>query len=158
MKFSKKAQFEIASKTLYWGISSIILALLALGLVITTINFRGHLLSTPEKLESSILSSRFLNSPQCFAYQDPVTQRIYPRLIDLSRFTDKTINNCYVSNTTKDHNFQLLLRNLETDQEQTIQTSEWYNVPAYTIPEPVLIKNEKTTNKGLLLIYVQRPI
>ena len=154
----KKAAIAIESKTLYWGISSIILALLALSLVITAMNFRAHILSTPEKLESSILSSRFLNSPQCFAYQDSVTQRIYPRLIDLNRFTDKTINNCYLSNTTKGYNFQLLLRNLETNQEQTIQTSEWYNVPAYTITEPVLIKNEKTTNKGLLLIYTQRPI
>lgn len=150
--------FDIARKTLYWGIAGFMLSILVLGLVILLLTYNSQLTKIPPKLEVKILSSRFLYSQKCFAYQDPVTDRIYPRLIDLTRFTNKTIAECYISDTTKDFQFQLKLKNLDTNKEYIIHTSEWYNVPAFTFIEPVLIKQNNTISNGQLLVFVQKPI
>ncbi len=150
--------FDIARKTLYWGISGVILSLLVLGLVILILSYRGAATEVPPLLESTILSARFVNSPKCFAYQDSVTERVEPRLIDLTRFTDEVMAGCYISDTTKDYQFQLKLRDLDTDEERVVQTAEWYNVPAFTLTEPVLIKKGEEIHKGVLLIIVQKPV
>jgi len=157
-RMQKKAQVEIAAKTIYLGISAILLSILVLGLVLLLWNYRGELTKTPPLLESMISSARFTDSPKCLAYQDPATERAYPKLIDLARFKNEIIAECYSSDTTKDYQFQLKLKNLDKNTEYTIQTAEWYNVPAFTTIEPVLIKQEDGIYNGQLLIIVQKPI
>lgn len=153
---NKKAQFDIARKTLYWGISAVILAVLMVGLVILITNFKSSALEVNPILEATVLSHRFINSPGCFAYQDPLTERVHPRLIDSSRFNKDILASCYQSNTTRDYQFQLTLRNLENNEDITIQTQEWFNVPSFTLIEPVTIKQSNA--EAQLIIKVQRPI
>ena len=150
--------FIIASKTLYFGISIFILAALALGLVILILSHRSAITVTPPELESFLLASRFVNSPQCFAYQDPFTTRVYPGLINMDRFKSEIIKDCYISATTKDFQFQLKLKNLDTKKEEIIHTEEWFNIPSFTIIESVQIKQDGKISNGQLLIFVQKPI
>ena len=151
--------FDIARKTLYWGISAFILSLLVLGVTLMMLNYKGQMEKTSPLLEANILASRFYSSPKCFAYQDPVTERVYPRLIVLERFKEKNIiDNCYKSGSTKEYQFQMKLKNLDTGDEMVTQTSEWYNVPAFTMIEPVMIQEEDRIYNGQLLIFVQKPI
>jgi len=151
-------EFDIARKTLYWAIAGFVLSLLVLGLVIFLSMYNAGLTKTPQKLEAKILSSRFLYSSKCFAYQDPITERTYTKLIDLNRFKNEILAECYLSDTTKDYQFQLKLKNLNTNQSYQIQTKEWFNVPSFTIKESVFIKQSNTVSEGQLLIIVQKPI
>jgi len=157
-KMTELGSFDIARKTLYWGIAGFVLSILVLALVIYLSLYNVDLTKTPAKLEAKILSSRFLYPSKCFAYQDPITERTHPRLIDLSRFKNETLADCYLSDTTKDHQFQLKLKNLDNNQTYQIQTKEWFNVPSFTIREPVFIKQDGTISNGQLLIIVQKPI
>jgi len=153
---NRKAQFDIARKTLYWGISGFILSILIVGLVILITTFKASAIEFNPKLEATVISQRFINNPGCFAYQDPLTERVHPRLMDIDRFTQDTLDNCYQSNTTRDYQFQLTIRNLETNQEITIQTQEWFNVPSFTLVEPVTIKQGNADAQ--LIMKVQRRI
>ena len=155
---NKKAQEVLAWEAFYIGLAGVALSIIVLTLVIFMANYKGSLTATPPVLESALLSSRFLSSPDCFIYQDPISERVDIRLIDLSRFTNENIAGCYQSQTTKDYQFQLKLRNLDTGEEKTIQTSEWYNVPSFTITTPIRIKQENNMHNGQLLIIVQKPI
>ena len=156
---NKKAQSGIIMrKTWYILIISVLLAVLFLYLTWSFFKYDTHLTRISPQIESTILSSRFINSPNCFAYQDPITERVYPGLIDLDRFNNKIIQECYYSNTTKHYQFQLKLTDLKSKDTQTIQTKEWYNVPSFTLTQPVQIKKQNEVLNGQLLIFVQKPI
>lgn len=49
----------------------------------------------PEGLEEYIFTQRFMNNPECFTYQDKDTLRIYPGIIDLEKFKQENLDNCY---------------------------------------------------------------
>ena len=149
--------FDIARKTLYWGITAGILMFIVGGLAGVIGHYKYSLTLYPPELEAKVLSSRFLNSQHCFAYQDPVTEKIYPRIIDLSKFSNKTVASCYHSNTTKDYQFKMDLYNFEIRELYSVETQEWWNNPAFTLSEPVQIIQGENISDAYLQIFVQRP-
>lgn len=85
---NKKAQegaftAEDTIKTGIIGIGVIALAVVIFALVtgISTISFA----KVPEDIELRLIIDRFIMSPDCFAYQDPVSGRVYPGIIGKDR-------------------------------------------------------------------------
>src|SRR3989344_4492949 len=49
----------------------------------------------PKDLEMDIFIQRFLNNPECFAYEDREISRVYPGVIDLEKFKQENLDKCY---------------------------------------------------------------
>ncbi|MEM4248428.1 MAG: hypothetical protein QXH80_04095, partial [Candidatus Nanoarchaeia archaeon] len=90
----------------------------------------------------------------CFAYQDPITGIIHSGTIDLSRFTNESIADCYIANSTKQINFKLRLEKAG----RVITTQKYYESPSYIISMPVLVIDEDKTSNDVLEISVRKPI
>lgn len=74
----------------------------------------------PEGLEEYIFTQRFLNSKECFTYQDKDTSRIYPGIIDLEKFKQENLDNCYKrEGYMYAPEFRLIIN------DKTIQTSDF---------------------------------
>ncbi len=65
-------------------------------LIIMINSFISTSLEVPEDLEITVYSQRFINSPDCFTYKDLDIRRSYPGVIDLDKFTNETLRQCYV--------------------------------------------------------------
>ena len=52
--------------------------------------------STPNPTIVSVISQhRLFYSPDCFAYEDPITHRVYPGIVDKNKFTEERLHSCY---------------------------------------------------------------
>lgn len=52
--------------------------------------------STPNPTIVSIIAQhRLFYSPDCFAYEDPITHRVYPGIVDRTKFTEQRLRSCY---------------------------------------------------------------
>lgn len=85
---------EAPNYSIYFMIAGAIIALFAVFLVIATSTYQVEVTSILGNLESTVMEFRILNSPDCFIYQDPVTKRAYPHVIDLERFTEESVMRC----------------------------------------------------------------
>ena len=155
---NKKAAEAVGSYSLFLMIASIALVMIALTTSLFMFSYKSSLTETSPVLESTILSSRFFNQKECFAYQDSISERTYSKVIDYNKFTKQILDSCYPTKTTKDFQFQLKLKNLDTNEEKTLQTLEWYNVPKFTLKQNLIIKKGDEQFNGQLLIIVQTPI
>ena len=160
-KLYKKAQdvgaFELARKQIFWMIIGFAISILVIALVFLISDYTASAISIPSRLETAPYIYRFYSSAICFAYYDPLTQRTDPGLIVLEEFTDQNLNRCYAVNSTKEYNFQLTLKNKQTNQDLIIKTEEWFNIPSYSIRKNVRIKDKDKIYRGELIVDVQKP-
>ncbi|MBD3314095.1 hypothetical protein GF345_06645 [Candidatus Woesearchaeota archaeon] len=78
-------------------------------------------------VEDTIIQTRFLNNPDCFAYQDTDTGRIYPGVIDIRKFKQDVMDACY--SVPEDYTsgfFRLELKKLDTEKEYVPVDSQNY--------------------------------
>lgn len=150
----KKGQFAVARKYFYWGIVAVILSVLVMAFVIMVGRYKDALTQIPPELKEAIYGFRFIYSPKCFIYQDPLTGRNYPGIIDLKRFTDEAIASCYVTNTAKEHNFALRLNKTG----KLIMTPKFYWTESGRIAMPVLVRNGSDVYNDMLIIFYRRPV
>ena len=164
--FSKRGSGYILGKKPMYFI--ILLICLTISLILFNFALMKEISSTtviPDNLEMTILINRFLNSPDCFTYQDKETGRTYSGVIDLEKFTDKTLEKCY---STKDSNlkaFKLTLESLNPDiaskfdteiERNFVLTPNW-GAKRYTqTSQYVLIHYKENFYRGKLLIAVQK--
>ena len=159
MIFTKKAQFDFSRKTLFWMIAIFVF----LGVIIAYLYFLGsyenQLTYVPARLRAELISERFVNIPECFAYQDLETGRVYSGVLDVSKFTKEQLYSCYHTEKEKgynDFNFRLKL----ASQEKDIFTNNYFHKDDFTLLKKVIVKTEDSINGGsfkedLLFIYVQ---
>lgn len=168
----KKGQFDVARKTIYWTIAGIIIAVVLLAFAITIANYKNNLTHVSPKLKASLIAMRFTNIPECFAYQDPETDRVYPGIIDLSKFTNEQMEqSCYHTQSANEINFKLKLQNKGLE----IQTNNYFNHPAsdvsirennlvdivlvpMVIPMEVLVKDGEEISGDVIEVEVQTGI
>lgn len=118
-------------------------------------DYRNRLTAFPVELEAETLALRFLNNPDCFAYQDEITKRVYPRVIDLKKFNQKTINSCYPLNKEKgfkEKNFELNL----VEHKTKLQTNNYYQRNDLIFTKLVLVKKGDKIEPDTLIINVQK--
>jgi len=95
---SKKAQegvdVPIGRKIPYYVFITIMLAIMISLVVFFTGRLNYMQAEAPEALEDLMIISRFINNPNCLAYEDEEIQRIYPGVIDLKKATQEQMTNC----------------------------------------------------------------
>ncbi|MBR9683405.1 hypothetical protein GOV03_02595 [Candidatus Woesearchaeota archaeon] len=148
---NRKGQFEPARKMIYWMIAGVVITILVLAFALITSSYQNKLTKVSPQLKAEFISLRFLNSPECFTYQD--NGRVYPGVIDWDEFNEVNLNNCYKSGSTKAFNFQLVL------DERTLSTDEWKNAGNLdTLFKQVLVRDKGKVKPATLKIYVQEKI
>jgi hypothetical protein len=145
---SKKGQFELR-KMIYWTIAIIVITIVIFAFVMILSQYQGNLTKVPPRLKAELISLRFVNAPECFAYRDEI--KVYPGVIDMDKFNEERLSGCYQSGSTQNFNFQLVL------EDKTLETDEWFNAVSDTLYKEVLIKGEEM-RKATLIIYVQEKI
>lgn len=157
-KMHKKAQFEVARKTIYWMIAGVVISMLVLAFALILGNYIGKLTSVPKELQAEFISLRFANSPECFAYQDNLTKQVFPGIVDLNKFSDERMGQCYTTDKEKgikQFNFRLKL----AKEGKEVRTNNYYHKDDFTIYKEVLVRDEKgEIAKDQLIIYVQEKI
>ena len=155
---NKKGAEAVGSYSVFLIIAAIALAIIALVTAMFFFSYKSDFTKTNPVLESTMISARFYNQKECFAYQDTISERTYSKIIDTNKFTKQTLDNCYFTEDTKQYHFKLTLKNLDTGKDTVLQTLGYYNVPKFTLKQDVLIKQGDELSKGHLLIVVQTPI
>jgi len=152
---NKKAQFDVARKTIYWMITGFVITLIILAFVLILANFKGRVQSVPPELNAEFISLRFTNIPECFAYQDPVTNRIYSGTIDIKKFTNERMKEfCYTTNDEKGHNDFNFGLELVTAKKK-INTNNYYQAPQFTFKKNVLVHDGTKFVEDVLNIHTQ---
>ena len=135
-------------------IAGAIFSILVLFLWYTIVIFGGSLVEvSPDTIEAMYVY-RFLNTPECLAYQDGLTGRVDSGLVDLSKFTGGQLYSCYYANSSDDYNFMLKLKN----KNLSVETPEWFNIIHKTIIKQVRVLDNNKISEDQMFIYVQRKI
>lgn len=159
--WNKKAQsiFDTARKTIYWMIASFVIAMVVIGYVLILSSYKERLTHTPAEIKADIISLRFTNNQDCFAYKDSITDRVYPGTIDLSKWTQLQLDACYKTEKElgyRDFNFRL---ELASARKEGLTTNNYFNADQFTLRRKVLIKESSgKTILDELIIYVQESV
>ncbi|MBI2666427.1 hypothetical protein HYX13_02330 [Candidatus Woesearchaeota archaeon] len=151
---SEEGSFDIATKSIYWMIAGFVILMLILVFTVLMINYKSKLLHVPEEQQAQFISLRFMNIPECFAYGDSRSERVYPGVIDLSKFTQEQMKRCYPvpeEEGYKEINFELELRNMG----RKIKSSDHYKIASFQLDVPVLVKDGEAYSSDTLIIKTQ---
>lgn len=150
---NKKGNLDIARKMIFW----LVLSMMVTGMTFAFISLLSMIESSsvlvPRELKGELISLRFSNSPDCFAFQDEINGRIYPGIIDLSKFNSNQLNfNCYnldEGTAAQQYNFKISLQ----DQGSSIETKMYAEgTDLFIIKKGVLIKEGNIFTKDVLII------
>ena len=88
---------------------------LAMGfiLVLITDQYINAFLVYDKEIPVNLYAYRAINN--CLAFQDSFTSRYYPGIIDINKYTQTNLDNCYTD--TSQYSFSIQLRSLSTDYD-----------------------------------------
>ena len=147
--------FDVASKSIYWMIASIIIVVVVLLFAALIAGYQEKLTAFPPELRAELISLRFIHNPDCFAYQDPDSERVITGSIDLNKFTPQRLDSCYITdpvNGRKELNFNL---QLESGMAVPIHTNKFFNADSFIIKQAVFVYVNDSIVPDTLRIYVQ---
>jgi len=154
--------FDLTRKQIYWPIAAFMVIVATLLLVFVFFpNYQRSLVEVPPQLQAELISLRFLNTPECFTYQDPATGRIFAGVIDLSKFTQERLDKCYRTEKDggiKDFNFALELEGYTPavgGEKKLLMTNNFFNQVDFTLYKQVLVRNGNRLEPSRLVIQVQ---
>ena len=157
--------FDLTRKQIYWGIAAFMVVVATLILVFVLLpKYQSSLVEVPPKLKAELISLRFVNTPECFTYQDPVTGRIFAGVIDLQKFTQAQLDRCYRTEPAKgfkDFNFALELEGYTPTldgEKKLLATNNYFNKVDFTLYKQVLVRNGNRLEQTRLVIQVQTRI
>ncbi len=149
--------FELGRKEIYWMIAGFVIAILMLAFVIIVVGYQGKLTAVPAEIKAQLVSLRFFTNPDCFAYQDPITKRVFPYTIDLSKFTEKQMESCY--QTDKDKGYQNLNFKVTIDYGgMSVKTNNYYQISQFSQEYAVRIWNGNNFILGTVTVDVQESV
>ena len=165
---NKKGAFNLATKTIYWMIAAFVISMLIVAFVLLVTGYLGKLTYVSPILKGGLISLKFVNNADCFAYQDPVSERVFPGTIDLTKFTSERMDECYRTGKDKDSpdykpsedfgyrdfNFQLQLLNTN----RNVETNNFFTAGQVFYDQEVLVKDGDTIIKDTLRVIVQETI
>ncbi len=157
--------FDLTRKQLYWGIAAFIVVIVTLIFMFVLLpQYQNSLVETPEELRAELISLRFVNTPECFTYQDEVTGRIFAGVIDLQKFTQERMDACYRTEPEKgfeDFNFALELEGYTPTldgKKKLLASNNFFNKVDFTLYKQVLVRNGDRFEPTRLVIQVQTRI
>jgi hypothetical protein len=166
IKINKKGDgFIPATKSIFWLFAMIFSLFGIITLVVFFSIYQGQLVDMPRELEAETIVLRFVNNPDCFTYQDPVTNRVYPGVIDVEKYNQDYLDKCYYTEESKGYetyNFGFLLESFnpidDQGEEVLLRTNNFFNNVDFTIYKSVIVRSGETLTPTTLIIYVQSKI
>ncbi|MBI4151595.1 hypothetical protein HY496_01380 [Candidatus Woesearchaeota archaeon] len=148
--------FEVGRKAIYWMIASFIIGMAMIAFVILIVGYQGRLTAVPVEMKAEFVALRFVNNPDCFAYKDPVSQRVLPATVDLAKFTQEQLDSCYDSGEKGStvFNFKLTL----SERKKSLQTQSYYQVDQGFTGFAVMVWDGTTFTRDVLEVYVQESL
>ncbi len=157
--------FDVTRKQIYWPIAAFMVVVATLLLVFVFFpNYERSLVEVPPQLQAELISLRFLNTPECFTYQDPATGRIFAGVIDLGKFTQERLDTCYRTEPAKgfkDYNFALELEGFTPavgGEKKLLMTNNFFNQVDFTMYKQVMVRNGNRLEPTRLVIQVQTKV
>jgi hypothetical protein len=153
-KMNKKGQFEAARKTIFWLIMGFIITMIIIAYAILLAGYRNKLTYTPPDMKAEFIALRFSNIPECFAYQEPLTERVYAGSIDLTKFNKGQMDECYFTNKDeghKDYNFGLTL----VKKDLFVATNNYLDQDVFVLEKKVMVWDGTKFEADTLQIKVQ---
>src|SRR3989344_1420644 len=156
--------FELARKQIYWMIAGVLITITVIALVFLFSGYQRQLVEVPEELRAELIGLRFVNTPECFTYQDPITGRAFPGVIDVNKFTQERLHRCYRTENErgfKDYNFALELEGyapIVDGEKQLMRTNNFFNKDDFTLFKEVYVRTGDSLEPTRMVIYVQTRI
>jgi hypothetical protein len=150
-----ESAFEVAETSIFYIVMITVIVMIVLAFVFLLGSYTNKLTAVPDKLKAELVASRFINIPECFAYQDPITKRVYSGIIDLEKFNENQMNNCYLTEKEQGHqqlNFKLQLQNKNS---VFVKTNNYFKIDHFTLSKKVVVKEGDNFFTDTLLIFVQ---
>jgi len=150
-----ESAFEVAETSIFYIVILPIIALIVIAFVFFLNSYANKLAAVPDEIKAEIISLRFTNIPECFAYQDLETGRVYSGTIDLEKFNEEQMNECYFTDEDighEDFNFRL---QLASRAPEFIKTNGYFNLDHFTLNKKVIVKDGDKFVVDTLLIFVQ---
>jgi len=147
---NKKGQFSVARKSIYWMIAVSVITLVVLGFFWMLASYQSSLTAIDPEVRAELISLRFVNSPECFTYVDEKTGKALLREIDLEKFTEERLQNCYAAEK-ENYNFKLVLE----EEGQEITTENYFNKDDFTLFKKVKVRKAGEVKFDRMIIYVQ---
>lgn len=159
MRMNKKSDIAVEKALIYGFVVAILLSVLFIVLVfILGVDVVGYTKITPG-LEEFIFIQRFLNSPQCFVYQEKDTGIFKPRVVDWSKFNEYSPNKCYSTSNENVAAFGFILHNLDTGEVKPdtnpFQTKNWRGDPIKKKKIDVQIFKDDKLYNGKLIVEIK---
>lgn len=154
---SEDSVFEVGRKTIYWMLAGFMITLVVIAFVILLAGYQNKLMAVPPLLKAELLSSRFVNNPACFTYQDESTGRVFSSVLDLGKFNSEALLKCYQTEPEKGYhelNFRLFL----VGENKTLTTNNYFYEDDFKLVKKVLVRKEGKFAPDSLEIYVQEKI
>ena len=149
---NKKAQFNLARKTVYWSIAGTLIVLVIFGYGFMLSGYVGNLTEIPPEVKSNWLAERFVNNPDCFAYYDEDLGKTISNSIDLDKFDNGVMEECYRSGSRDNLNFKVEL----VSREKMVWSDEWHEVDHLEWEEWVRVEeNGRLGSLEKVKVYVQ---
>ncbi len=142
--------YEESKKGLFFLIAVALILVMIVGLVWIFSAYTSVKLTTSDILYYTVYESRFLSSPDCFAYSDFNTGNVYVGTIDIAKFTSDRLNSCYKQSQGSGYEFLLTL-NYEGQQKE-IYTQNYGASANEQASMYVLVFDGTKITKGELLI------
>ena len=134
----------------------VIFGFIALGLVValftTIVQYNSKATEWPLETQAELVALRFVNNPACFAASDEVNGRIISNSIDILKFTEQQLKQCYPETEVRAIQFKILLEG----EQKEIRTPEYHGLISTTLFKEVLVWENGRFHKDKLLIYVQK--
>ncbi|MEW5896785.1 MAG: hypothetical protein AB1668_03785 [Nanoarchaeota archaeon] len=153
LKENRKAQ--VLMESVFMLVAMIVFVGLFLWLGFVFVTYSNKATAVPAQLQAELVSLRFTNNPHCFAYVDENTGRVYSDIIDLKKFNEDNMNNCYKTGDLQglySFNFRL---NLTASRKGVVSDKYRYH-DDFSLLKEVLVKEEGKLKKDQMVIYVQK--
>jgi hypothetical protein len=147
--------YEASRKSIFWMIAGFVIVIIVFAYGFVLSGYTGKLTHISPQLRAEFIALRFANIPECFAYQDPVNGRVYPKVIDLMKFHPQQMDRCYFTDPEegyKDYNFRLEL----VGQNISLASNNYFHQDDFILSKKVQVrKNDGTLAEDILNIKVQ---
>jgi hypothetical protein len=164
-KTNKKGQFDVVRKSIFWLIIGVAVTMAIFAFAMILASYSNRITTIPPEFEAEVISLRFTNIPECFTYQDSITKRVYPGIIDLEKFTQERLNDCYrteVHKGFKTLNFGIKIQGYnpinDYGEEVLLMTNNYFNKNDFTIFKEILVLSDGKLSNGRMVIFVQNTI
>lgn len=85
-----------------------------------------------------ITQHRLFYSPDCFAYEDPITHRVYPGIVDKTKFTEERLQSCFATGDAR--NYPCFKLEIVAEGQETLGPIHTANYASCSIRSTMIVR------------------